>query len=114
MKKKKTITLFFFVLLLFLLIILAYFSFAEQRKEDKARKFGSKYIQEEYAIKDKLTILNTCNPFFGSGGYHLVLQDTSGTRYYITVFLGSKNNLISIDDLTPSVWKGESVLPCEA
>ncbi|MEK3659566.1 hypothetical protein NSQ29_08370 [Paenibacillus sp. FSL F4-0236] len=114
MKKKKTIILVFFALLLILLIILAYFSFAEQRIEDKAREFGSKYIQEEYAIKDKLTVLNTCNPFFGSGGYHLVLQDTSGTRYYITVFLGPENNLISIDDLTPSVWKGLSELPCEA
>jgi hypothetical protein len=92
----------------------AYFSFAEQRIEDKAREFGSQYIQQEYDIKDKLTVLDTCNPFFGSGGYHLVLQDTSGTRYYITVFLGPENNLISIDDLTPSVWKGLSELPCEA
>lgn len=112
MNKKKTIMLVFFVLIL--LMIVSYFSFTKQRKEDIAREFGSQYIQEEYAVNDKLTVLNTCNPFFGSGGYYLVLQDTSGTRYYITVFLGPRKNLISIDDLTPSVWKGSSVFPCEA
>lgn len=114
MTKKKTIILVLVVFLIIVAMIVAYFSITEQRSEDKAKEFGNQYIQEEYSVKDKLTVLNTCNPFFGSGGYQLVLQDTQGTKYYIIVMLGSENNLISVDDLTKSIWQGESVFPCEA
>lgn len=89
-----------------------YYLISEHQNRQAARSLGMDYVRKEYAENDPLKVVATCNPLFGGNGYQIVLQNSHGESYYISIMLGPERNLISVDDLTEDVRQGTSVFPC--
>ncbi|MNP34953.1 hypothetical protein D3C76_1282630 [compost metagenome] len=110
----RIIRLGFLILLVILLGVAVIYGISEQRNKQTAGSLGIDYVRKEYSVKDHLSIAAACHPFFGSGGYQVVLEDSHGEAYYLILMLGNESSLISVDDLTEDVRQGKSVFPCRS
>ncbi|MHA0857249.1 hypothetical protein [Paenibacillus sp. CMAA1364] len=68
------------LLILFIILLggAVIYGISEQRNKQTAGRLGMDYVHKEYSQKDHLSITAVCHPFFGSGGYQVVLKDPHG------------------------------------
>ncbi|MFE4712724.1 MULTISPECIES: hypothetical protein [unclassified Paenibacillus] len=85
---------------------------SERQNKQAAGSLGMDYVRKKYVENDPLKVNAICKPLFGGSGYQLVIKNSLGDSYYVIVVLGSKRNLVTMNDLTKDVREGKSIFPC--